>query len=657
MSRRPGDVARFAALGSAGYGLRVRRYVLGTAGHVDHGKTTLVRALTGVDTTRLPEEKRRGITIELGFAPWSLGDGVEVSVVDVPGHRRLVHTMIAGAAGIELVLLVVAADAGVMPQTREHVAACELLGLRRAVVVVTKIDRVDAELAELAGIEARELLGARFEAEVVACSARTGEGLEAVRAAVRRQLLALGPARTAAHARLAVDRVFSVRGAGTVVTGTLVEGRVAVGAPLFVVGADGARASTARGLHLHDRAVDAAEAPCRLAINLAQLAVDDVHRGDVVTTDAAAASTRRLDVELRADGAPRAGTTATVYVGTSRSPARVDPIGAFEQGRGLARLRLERPLVALGGDRYIVRSSSVEGPAGAVWGGGVILDAHPPPSRPRAKRRAVLEALRDRDAPRAMHALVLEAAPRPLLTASLDARFVLEARDLAKAAGALMSRHELAKIKASGWMAEASLLDLAGRVRRMVAQHRADHPLDRGLAIETLRQRLAKLAGAEAADEVVRVAASARPGIEGELIVVERDVARVAGAYELSGVARGAVEAALGVVAAAGLRGVSELVVREAAGVSSRDARALLAKLVREGHAIAAGELWFARGAYVELRARVVAHLASRPRLTIAEFKELSGLGRKQAIILLEHLDGDGTTRRDGDDRVRGASP
>src|SRR4051812_13581638 len=162
--------------------------ILGTAGHIDHGKTTLVRALTGIDTDRLPEEKRRGITIELGFAPWHLDDSIEVSIIDVPGHRRFVHTMIAGAVGMELVLLVVAADEGVMPQTREHVAACELLGIRRAIVVVTKMDRVGEELAQLAGDEAVELLAGRMQTDVVVCSARTGEGLDNVRAMVRRAL-------------------------------------------------------------------------------------------------------------------------------------------------------------------------------------------------------------------------------------------------------------------------------------------------------------------------------------------------------------------------------------------------------------------------------------------------------------------------------------
>src|SRR5262245_55706112 len=289
---------RLARVARVRYRPRVRRFVLGTAGHVDHGKTTLVAALTGIDTDRLPEEKRRGITIELGFAPWDLGDGFSVSVIDVPGHRRLVHTMIAGATGIELVLLVVAADEGVMPQTREHIAACELLGLRRAVVAITKVDRSGEELAQLAAEEALALLGDRWKAEAVLVSARTGLGLDALRDAVKRalrELDALGNDR-GATARLSVDRAFSVKGAGSVVTGTLVGGRVAIGAPLRLVGETGAIDTVARGLHVHDHMVDAAEAPTRLAINVAGVPLDAVRRGDVLTSDATVSATKLVDV-------------------------------------------------------------------------------------------------------------------------------------------------------------------------------------------------------------------------------------------------------------------------------------------------------------------------------------------------------------------------
>jgi selenocysteine-specific elongation factor len=656
----------------------VRRFVLGTAGHVDHGKTTLVRALTGVDTDRLPEEKKRGITIELGFAPWSLGDGLEVSLIDVPGHRRFVHAMIAGAIGMEVVLLVVAADEGVMPQTREHVAACELLGIKRAVVAVTKLDRVGAELAQLAADEAMELLAGRFEAEAVACSARTGEGIEAVREAVRRALRKLGPPRSSSRARLSVDRVFSVKGAGTVVTGTLIEGKIAVGTPLFLAGADGAVATAARGLHVHDHAVTIAEAPTRLAVNLAGLSLEAVHRGDVLTDDNDARATRVIDVALRGNASIRRGIAASVHVGTARSPARVAPLGephepaAVEPAptrapkKGFApppvaepirfvRLRLGEPIVVLGGDRFVLRGSDVDGPSGAVLGGGIVLDADPPLRRPREKRRAALIALFEGDPAAVMRALVAEASPRPLAREALGSRFPVAAEALRKVAESLSHKGEIAAIKGHGWIAVARLADLATAALRFVAEHHKKAPLDRGLPLETLRQKLAETSGAEAAEEAIRVAASRPPGLKTEAIVIEGDVARLAsfGGAPVGGAAGDALDAAARLLRDAALRGVSEFAVKEATRVAPREVKAVLAKLVRDQLAVHTGELWFWRASFDDLKARVLAHLAGAPRLTIADFKEISGLGRKQAIVLLEQLDREGATRRDGDDRVR----
>jgi selenocysteine-specific elongation factor len=657
----------------------VRRFVLGTAGHVDHGKTTLVRALTGIDTDRLPEEKKRGITIELGFAPWSLGDGLEVSLIDVPGHRRFVHAMIAGAIGIEVVLLVVAADEGVMPQTREHVAACELLGITRAVVAVTKLDRVGAELAALASEEAMELLAGRFEAEAVACSARTGEGIEAVREAVRRALRKLGPPRPSARARLSVDRVFSVKGAGTVVTGTLVEGKIAVGAPLFLAGGEGTVVTAARGLHVHDRAVTLAEAPTRLAVNLAGLALEAVHRGDVLTDDKTARATRVIDVALRGNAKIRRGMAASVHVGTARSPARVAPLGephelarpepaparaaknkaaapppAVESIR-FVRLRLGEPIVVLGGDRFVLRGSDVDGPAGAVIGGGIVLDADPPLRRPREKRRAALLALFEGDPASVMRALVDEAAPRPLSRDALGSRFPVAAEALRKVAESLSHKGEIAAIKGHGWITTARLGDLAAVAQRLVAEHHRKAPLDRGLPLETLRQKLAETSGAEAAEEAIRIACGKAAGLKTEAIVVEGDVARLAsfGGVPVSGAAGDALDAAARLLREAALRGVSEFAVKEATQVAPREVKAILAKLVRDNHAVHTGELWFWRASFDELKLRVVAHLAGAPRLTIADFKAISGLGRKQAIVLLEQLDREGVTKRDGDDRLR----
>jgi selenocysteine-specific elongation factor len=658
----------------------VRRFVLGTAGHVDHGKTTLVRALTGIDTDRLPEEKRRGITIELGFAPWALGNDLSVSLIDVPGHRRLVHTMIAGAIGMELVLLVVAADEGVMPQTREHIAACELLGIRRAVVVVTKLDRVGEEVAKLAGEEAMELLGDRFEAEVVYCSARTGEGLDRVREAVRRAIERLGPPRPSARARLSVDRVFSVRGAGTVVTGTLVEGKIAVGAPLIVAGEAGVQATVARGLHIHDQAVALAVAPTRLAINLAGLPLEAVHRGDVVTDDKSAHPTKVIDIALQAEAPIRRGKSVSLYVGTARTSARIAPIGpdlcdaaaeaepkAAAKAKGgavapaataptrLARLRLMRPIVILGGDRFVLRGSDVEGPAGAVIGGGAVLDAAPPHRRPREKRLAVLAALVEADTRRVVRALVEESAPRPLTLGALGSRFPLAAESLRKAAESLAHKGEIAAIKGHGFIGAACLLELAAAARKLAAEHHKRAPLDRGIPLETLRHKLAGVASAEAAaDEAIRIASAKTPGLSGEPIAVEGDIARLPsfGKAPADGAVVGALESAMRAVRDAALKGVTEFAVKEATGASAREVKAILAKLVRDRVAVHAGELWFSRAAFDELRARVLEHLGRAPQLTIAEFKELAGLGRKQAIVLLEQLDREGVTRREGNDRV-----
>src|SRR5580658_8532454 len=234
----------------------MRSFVIGTAGHVDHGKTTLVRALTGIDTDRLPEEKRRGISIELGFAPWRVADDLTTTIIDVPGHRRLVHAMIAGASGIELVIMVIAANEGVMPQTGEHALVCEELGIRHAVVALTKSDLVDDETLALAEEEARELLRDRFVLSVVTCSASRGTGVEKLRASVEERLRALPRRGTDGPARLWVDRVISIRGAGTVVTGTLARGEIARGDSLMLYGAGSSRLIAARELRVHDRVLE-----------------------------------------------------------------------------------------------------------------------------------------------------------------------------------------------------------------------------------------------------------------------------------------------------------------------------------------------------------------------------------------------------------------
>jgi selenocysteine-specific elongation factor len=352
---------------------------LGTAGHIDHGKTALVAALTGVDTDRLPAEKARGISIELGYAPLALPSGRRLSVVDVPGHERFVRTMVAGATGIDLYLMVVAADDGVMPQTIEHAAVLDALGVGEGVVVVTKADLSDPARA---CSEAAELLPG---AAVVTCSARTGDGVADVRAAL--DLLAArlpGRGVGAGEPLLHVDRAFTIRGAGTVVTGTLWSGAVAPGDRLVLLGGRDQAPVRVRSAQVHDEPVERAVAGQRVALNLAGVDLGDVARGDVVAAPGAVAPSRVLDCELALRDA-RHGMRAHVHHGTRETPARLADLGG-----GLWQARLEQPLLARAGDRVVVRSIAPPD----TLGGGVVLDPAARRHGRRADALARLERLR-----------------------------------------------------------------------------------------------------------------------------------------------------------------------------------------------------------------------------------------------------------------------
>jgi selenocysteine-specific elongation factor len=352
---------------------------LGTAGHIDHGKTALVAALTGVDTDRLPAEKARGISIELGYAPLALPSGRRLSVIDVPGHERFVRTMVAGATGIDLYLMVVAADDGVMPQTMEHAAVLDALGVGEGVVVVTKADLSDPARA---CSEAAELLP---RAAMVTCSARTGDGVADVRAALD-LLAARLPGRDvgAGEPLLHVDRAFTIRGAGTVVTGTLWSGAVAPGDRLVLLGGRDQAPVRVRSVQVHDEPVERAVAGQRVALNLAGVELGDVARGVVVAGPGAVAPSRVLDCELALRDA-RHGMRAHVHHGTRETPARLADLGG-----GLWQARLEQPLLARAGDRVVVRSIAPPD----TLGGGVVLDPAARRHGRRADALARLERLR-----------------------------------------------------------------------------------------------------------------------------------------------------------------------------------------------------------------------------------------------------------------------
>jgi selenocysteine-specific elongation factor len=353
---------------------------VGTAGHIDHGKTWLVRALTGKDTDRLPEEQARGISIDLGYAPLELPDGRRLSLVDVPGHERFVRTMIAGATGIDLFLLVIDAQEGARPQTLEHLAVLRLLGVEHGVVALTKSDAVDEETLELAAEEARELVPG---AEVVAVSAKTGAGLDELRAALAR--LTVTERSAGGVARLYVDRVLTLRCVGTVATGTLWSGSVAAGDELRVE--PSGRTVRLRSVQVHDVAVEHADAGQRVAVNLPQLERRELARGDALVTAGSFAPSHRLDIRL-AELTP-VPAAVTVHIGTNAVPARVVRNGAYAQ------LRLAGAVVAARGDRVVLRTDT-------TVGGGTVLD----PSPPRGLDRGRLEAIERGDSAAFVHAPV-----------------------------------------------------------------------------------------------------------------------------------------------------------------------------------------------------------------------------------------------------------
>ena len=566
---------------------------IGTAGHIDHGKTWLVRALTGKDTDRLPEERARGISIDLGYAPLELGGGRRLSLVDVPGHERFVRTMVAGATGIDLFLLVIDAGEGARPQTHEHLAILRLLGIDRGVVAVTKVDAVDPETIELALDEARELVPG---AEVVAVSAKTGAGLEELRAAIARAADAVERPRAEAPVRLYVDRSFTLRGIGTVATGTLWSGSIGEGDELRVE-PEGLQVRV-RSVHVHDRPVERAEAGQRVAVSLPGVDRRQLRRGDALVAPGAYPLSYRLDVVLDELAPVPDGTRLTVHHGTGRIPARVVRVGD-----DYAQLRLAEPVVAARGDRVILRAET-------TVGGGRVLD----PAAPRRPDPSRLQLLEHGDPASIVCAVVYG----PVSRAALAARGLLSPAELEEGLAAVRQAGEWGF--AEEWLAATA----AGVVARL--QERAVRsPLDPGLPVAQL------LPPEPWAPAIL------------PLLPVER---RGPSAY-LPGTA-----ASLGGRALAAQQlerelddaGVGAVKVEDAELARYLEADGRLVRL-RDGYVVGIG-------GYEVARDVVVRECRTAGRITLARFRDLVGTGRRDAQLLLERFDADGITRRVGDDRV-----
>jgi len=636
----------------------MRSIIVGTAGHIDHGKTALVRALTGVDADRLPEEKRRGITIDLGFADLDLGD-VRAGFVDVPGHERFVKNMLAGAHGIDLVALVIAADEGVMPQTREHFDICRLLGIKQGLIIITKKDLVDEELLSLVQSEVAELVSESFldAAPVVAVSARTGEGIDALRETLR-QLALTVPARPSEFlTRLPIDRAFTMKGFGAVVTGTLVAGEILEGTELELL-PSGSRVRV-RGLQVHGSSVRTAMAGQRTAVNLAGLDASEIERGMVLAATGRLHPTQVIDAEIEvlanAPRALRSRARVRIHLGSAEVLARVrvlQPGSEIRPGeRGMAQVRFESPVVAALGDRFVIRSYS---PSHTI-AGGKVLDPFALKHRGRAALEVVtrLEALGQAGKPDQVALFVRLSGNNGRTRSDLIARTawqdeVLEAAVAqAKAGGAI--------VDAEGILISQEAFDqLKDLVRTEVAEHHRREPLSRGLSRETLRERHF----AHAAPELFRAVVA---GLEqaGELVAEKDTIRSPAHSRDLSPADEQLRDRLARIYEEAGLAAPSldQAMVDAGTPANARThARKIFQLLIDSGLVVQVQpQLFFHRPSLDELITRLRAYADQhQPErgIDVAAFKDLAGVSRKHAIPLLEFLDREHVTRRAGDRRI-----
>ncbi len=619
----------------------IRRFVIGTAGHIDHGKTALVKALTGVDTDRWEEEKRRGITIDLGFAPLPLGDAIQASVVDVPGHEGFVRNMLAGATGIDVALLVIAADEGLMPQTEEHLAIVELLGVRRGIPVITKRDLADSEWLALVRSEVSTRLSAsrvRWD-ESIATSVVTGEGLPELRDALRRVAGDLVERPADDLFRLPIDRVFAVAGAGTVVTGSTWSGSVAVGEAVRLLPLG--REARVRSIEIHGETAERAAPGRRTALALVGVDKSELARGHVAVTGSGWHATRLLDVAaelLPTARKPLASRTRVrVHLGTAEVLARAIQTPAIAPGqRGLARLVLETPLVARGGDRFVLRSFS---PVTTI-GGGVVLDPFPP-ARTRLRRRRV--AVEQGPAVR-LGVFAVEAGLMGLATESLAVRLGVSpgrvTRVIAEAGETVLTSADIV-------VDRQAVVAAAGRLVEVVRRYHEEHPLDPGMSLQALRAAV----GTPAPPSAVMDAVLAFGVESGEVEVAGSVARRPRWRPALDARATDAGEKLARRLADARWQvpTVAELE-REFPG---SPVRALLSHFARTGTAEPIdAERFAAKGALAEFRAALEAALAELGSATPAELRDRLGLTRKYLIPLLEWADRRGVTRRAGDARV-----
>ncbi|OAT85494.1 selenocysteine-specific translation elongation factor [Desulfotomaculum copahuensis] len=630
--------------------------IIGTAGHVDHGKTMLVKALTGVDTDRLKEEKDRGISIELGFASLKLPGGRLAGIVDVPGHERFIKNMLAGAGGMDLVLLVIAADEGVMPQTREHMDIIQLLQINRGVVVLTKVDLVDEEWLAMVRDDVKSFLqGTVLEnAPLVEVSAATGQGIGELLRVIDEQAGRVMERPAAGRVRLPVDRAFSVTGFGTVVTGTLWSGELHLGDTMELM--PRGLTTRVRSLQVHGKKVDTARAGQRVAANLTGLEVEQVSRGSVLAAPGSLTPSYRLDVRLlllkSAAKALKNRARIRLYLGTAETLGRVILLDREEMAPGetaLAQLELEEVAVAQRGDRFVIRSYS---PMRTI-GGGAVID--PVPHKHKRLREEVLNGLATRERGTPAELVEQQLPDRPALPTGdeIAAAAGLTAEEAGTALNRLIEEGRAVRIPAETsdyYAARDAYARWAKELQATLSAYHRGHPLRDGYPREELRSR--QFPGLNSKQLQFLLQCMEKDGL---VQLNAQSVARSGFTPHLEPALQKTSDQLEKTFRDAGFQPPAWTGEARRAGLDADQARELLAYLLRRGILIkVADDLYFHRADLERAKELLLAHLAAKGNITVGEARDLWQTTRKYALPLLEYFDRERITRRVGDNRVAG---
>jgi selenocysteine-specific elongation factor len=631
----------------------MKHVILGTAGHIDHGKTALVKALTGIDTDRLKEEKERGITIELGFTFLDLPSGIRLGIVDVPGHEKFVKHMVAGAWGIDLVALVIAADEGVMPQTREHLDICSLLKVKKGLVILTKMDLVESELLELVKEEVKEITQDTFlkGAPILSVSSMTGEGIQDLVTTLDGLSHDIDERSAEGLFRMPVDRVFTMKGFGTIVTGTMVSGTLSVGETVEIL--PGGLKGKVRSLQVYNQPVERAFAGERTAVNLQGIETTLVERGNVLVRPETFIPTQMVDTYLeylsRASRPLKHRARVRLHIGTTltiASPFLLDREGISPGEGGYVQFRLDRPIVALSQDRFVIRDIS----AVQTLGGGVILDTLP--TKHKRFSPPVIQDLtlfREGSGEEILRQHIFRSGAGGVLLGDLLHRVSIPRIEIQRLLRKMMDQREILVVDPE----KMKVIDVRPyhRMKEMIlAQLKEFHskfPMKSGLAKEEMRTKLPTEMDIKLFQPLLNEL------IQSKEVVMEKDKLRLASHQIASADEKGLMKRAGEAVRAGDLQPPSSKELADQWSTSEQEVQAILEHLVHEGVLVKVkGGMYFHRDSIERLKESLIQYLKEHREITTPEFKEMTGVSRKYAIPLIEFFDQCRLTLRLGDKRV-----